>query len=97
MSKKIVLTKTRQQITNLDSSPIYDRSLINYKKYNNRIGHAGVKYSMAVQATLADIVSRLINKEKKLLEHDELINLPGIAFNKSRFLQNINSLNAANF
>ncbi len=51
MSNKIILTKTRKQFNNLDSLPVYDRSLIDYKKYNNRIGHAGVKYSMAVQAT----------------------------------------------
>ena len=25
--------------------------MVDYKKYNDRIGHAGVKYSMAVQAT----------------------------------------------
>ena len=47
----IILTKTRKQINNLDTLPVYDRSLVDYKKYNNQIGHAGVKHSMAVQAT----------------------------------------------
>ena len=48
---KIQVTKTRKQFNNLDSLPVYDRSLVDYSKYNDRIGHAGVKYSMAVQAT----------------------------------------------
>ena len=48
---KIILTKTRNQINDLDTLPIYDRSLVDYSKYNKNIGHAGVKYSMAVQAT----------------------------------------------
>ena len=47
----IVLTSTRKQINNLDTLPVYDRSLVDYKKYNDQIGHAGVKHSMAVQAT----------------------------------------------
>ena len=51
MNKKIFLTKTRRQISKLDELPTFDRSLIDYGKYNNTIGHAGVKYSMAVQAT----------------------------------------------
>ena len=51
MNKKIYLTKTRRQISKLDELPTFDRSLIDYSKYNNTIGHAWVKYSMAVQAT----------------------------------------------
>ncbi len=51
MKNSIHLTKTRKQFNNLDKLPTYDRLLVDYKKYNNRIGHAGVKYSMAVQAT----------------------------------------------
>ena len=49
--KNIIVTKTRKQINNLDSLPVYDRSLVDYKKYNKHIGHAGVKNSLAVQAT----------------------------------------------
>ena len=48
---KIVKTNTRKQFNNLDSLPRYDRSLVDYSKYSESIGHAGVKYSMAVQAT----------------------------------------------
>ena len=51
MEERIHVTKTRAQFNSLDSLPVYDRSLVNYKNYNNRIGHAGVKYSMAIQAT----------------------------------------------
>ena len=49
--EKIFVTKTRKQFNRLDELPLYDRSLVNYDNYNKRIGHAGVKYSMAVQAT----------------------------------------------
>ena len=51
MNNKIFVTKTRKQIQKLDDLPIYDRSLVEYSKYNKTVGHAGVKYSMAVQAT----------------------------------------------
>ena len=49
--EKIFVTKNRKQFNKLDELPTYDRSLVNYDNYNKRIGHAGVKYSMAVQAT----------------------------------------------
>jgi len=48
---KIIATETRKQFNNLDDLPLYDRSLVDYTTYNQTIGHAGVKYSMAVQAT----------------------------------------------
>ena len=48
---KIIKTPPRKQISNLDSLPIYDRSLVNYEDYHKYIGHAGVKHSVAVQAT----------------------------------------------
>ena len=51
MSNNVFVSPTRKQINNLDTLPIYNRSLIEYKKYSQSIGHAGVKYSMAVQAT----------------------------------------------
>ena len=47
----LIITPTRRQFNNLDELPRYDRSLVDYIKYNESIGHAGVKYSMAVQAT----------------------------------------------
>ncbi len=49
--KQIIKTPPRKQISNLDTLPIYDRSLVNYEDYHKYIGHAGVKHSVAVQAT----------------------------------------------
>jgi radical SAM superfamily enzyme YgiQ (UPF0313 family) len=48
---KVILTRTRDQIKNLDTMPVYDRSLVDYSSYNQNVGHAGVKNSMAIQAT----------------------------------------------
>ena len=49
--KTVIKSPPRQQIHNLDELPYYDRSLVDYEKYHQYIGHAGVKYSVAVQAT----------------------------------------------
>ena len=49
--RPIFTTPQRKQINDLDSLPYYDRSLVDYEKYHKYIGHAGVKYSVAVQAT----------------------------------------------
>lgn len=51
VDKNIWVSKKREQTRDLDSLPLVDRSLIDYSKYHQYIGHAGVKYSMAVQAT----------------------------------------------
>ena len=51
MEQSVLVTSPRKQFNNLDTLPMYDRSLVDYTKYNRSIGHAGVKYSMAVQAT----------------------------------------------
>ena len=51
MRQSVLVTSPRKQFNNLDTLPMYDRSLVDYTKYNRSIGHAGVKYSMAVQAT----------------------------------------------
>ena len=51
MKTEIIKTDRQNQINNLDTLPIYDRSLVNYGVYHNYIGHAGVKHSVAVQAT----------------------------------------------
>jgi len=45
------VTNPRPQIKNLDVLPIIDRSLIDYDKYHKFVGHAGAKYSMAIQAS----------------------------------------------
>ena len=49
--KEVIKTSTREQIKDLNTLPLYDRSLIDYNKYGKHIGHAGVKHSIAVQAT----------------------------------------------
>ena len=51
MVNNLFVSPPRKQFHNLDNLPVYDRALIDYRKYNKNIGHAGVKYSMAVQAT----------------------------------------------
>ena len=48
---KVHITPTRPQITDLDSLPFVDRSLVNYEKYSNDIGHASVKHTITLQAT----------------------------------------------
>ncbi len=50
--KKLVFkTPPRKQISQLDSLPFYDRSLVDYENYHKYIGHAGVKHSISIQAT----------------------------------------------
>ncbi len=51
IENQLIKTKTRKQNNNLDILPTFDRSLVDYKKYNKQVGHAGVKESMAIQAT----------------------------------------------
>lgn len=51
VNDKCVLTNPRAQTRDLDSLPIPDRSLIDYERYHHFIGHAGVKHSIAIQAT----------------------------------------------
>ncbi len=47
----LVLTPERIQERNLDTFGFLNRSLIDYEKYHQYVGHAGVQYSIAVQAT----------------------------------------------
>ena len=47
----IYKTEPREQTKELDIFPYVDRTLIDYNQYHSFIGHAGVKYSMAIQAT----------------------------------------------
>ena len=50
-SSSVVKTEQRPQIINLDQLPTPDRNLIDYSKYHVYVGHAGVKHSVAIQAT----------------------------------------------
>lgn len=47
----IFRTENRPQIKFLDNLPVTDRSLIPYSRYHRYIGHAGVKHSIAIQAS----------------------------------------------
>ena len=49
------------------------------------------------EATLAEIVDKLMSKKKKLLDYSELVKIDGIAFDKTKFLENSNSLKVSNF
>ena len=51
MVQKILKTRQQKQVSNLDSLPMYDRSLVSYENYHKYIDHAGVKHSVAIQAT----------------------------------------------
>ena len=50
-SSSVVKTEQRPQIINLDQLPTPDRNLIDYSEYHVYVGHAGVKHSVAIQAT----------------------------------------------
>ena len=58
IKKSVIKTSDRKQISDLDSLPIYDRSLVDYEKYHQYIGHAGVKYSVF------EITYNVLNKNK---------------------------------
>jgi len=50
-NKPVHFTGPRPQISNFDSLPIPDRSLVNYDRYNRYIGQAMVKNCISLQAT----------------------------------------------
>ena len=45
------VTAPRPRITDLDSLPMVDRSVIDYNRYNRFIGYAGVKHTISLEAT----------------------------------------------
>ena len=45
------ITPARERITDMDWLPLTDRSMIDYNKYNQYIGYAGVKHSISLEAT----------------------------------------------
>ena len=50
-SGKFVLNERRAQIDNLDALPMWDRGLIDYKKYHQYVGQSGIRYEMTIQGT----------------------------------------------
>ena len=99
----IIKTAQRSQITNLDSLPFYDRSLVNYEDYHKYIGHAGVKYSMAIQATrgcpykcfYCDIYKTSENHNRRSVKHffNEVRQLADIGVKRFEFIDDIFNVN----
>lgn len=107
MKNKIYLTKTRKQINNLDTLPLYDRSLVDYKKYNHLIGHAGVTYSMAVQATrgcpyrcfYCDVYKTTVHHFRKSVDtiYDEVKMIAELGVKRIEFIDDIFNVKKKDF
>ena len=50
-TRKFILNARRPQIENLDELPMWDRGLIDYKKYHLYVGQSGIRYAMSIQGT----------------------------------------------
>jgi radical SAM superfamily enzyme YgiQ (UPF0313 family) len=107
MTSKVYLTKTRKQINNLDTLPVYDRSLVDYKKYNHLIGHAGVTYSMAIQATrgcpyrcfYCDVYKTTIHHFRKSVDtiYDEVKMIADLGVKRIEFIDDIFNVKKKDF
>tara|TARA_B100001540_G_scaffold284486_1_gene276838 strand:- start:14650 stop:16323 length:1674 start_codon:yes stop_codon:yes gene_type:complete len=107
LKKQVIKTTERQQINNLDSLPIYDRSLVNYEKYHQFIGHAGVKYSVAVQATrgcpyrcfYCDVYKTTLHHYRRSVNNifDEIKLLADIGIKRIEFIDDIFNVKAKDF
>ena len=105
--KPIIKTLERKQINNLDSLPIYDRSLVNYEKYHQYIGHAGVKYSVAVQATrgcpyrcfYCDVYKTTLHHFRRSVDNifSEVKLLADIGVKRIEFIDDIFNVKASDF
>ncbi len=100
-------TAGRPQIRDLDSLPTIDRSLIDYDSYHRFIGHAGVKYSMAVQATrgcpykcfYCDIYKTTKNHFRRTVDHmfGEVKMLADLGVRRIEFIDDIFNVNRKDF
>jgi radical SAM superfamily enzyme YgiQ (UPF0313 family) len=96
-------TPSRAQTNRLDIFPITNRSLIDYEKYHQYIGHGGVKYSMAIQATrgcpykcfYCDIYKTNPNHNRRSVSHffSEVKMLADIGIKRFEFIDDIFSVN----
>lgn len=106
-NRSIHTTNSRPQIKDLDSLPIIDRSLIDYNKYHKFIGHAGVKYSMAIQATrgcpfecfYCDVYKTAKIHHRRSVEHlfSEVRLLADIGIKRVEFIDDIFNANKKDF
>ena len=103
----IVKTPPRSQFRDLDALPLINRSMIDYDAYHQYIGHAGVKYSMAVQATrgcpykcfYCDIYKTAKNHFRRTDEHlfNEIKMLYDIGVRRVEFIDDIFNVNSKQF
>lgn len=49
--RRFIQNNRRKQITELDNLPMWDRGLIDYKKYHQFVGQSGIRYEMTMQGT----------------------------------------------
>ena len=105
--KEIIKTPPRKQISNLDTLPIYDRSLVNYEDYHKYIGHAGVKHSVAVQATrgcpyrcfYCDVYKTTLHHYRRSVENifEEVKMLHDLGVKRIEFIDDIFNVKAKDF
>ena len=99
----IYKTEPRVQTKELDIFPFTDRTLIDYNRYHQFIGHAGVKYSMAIQATrgcpykcfYCDIYKTSENHNRRSTKHffNEVRRLADIGVKRFEFIDDIFNVN----
>ena len=105
--RPIFTTPQRKQINDLDSLPYYDRSLVDYEKYHKYIGHAGVKYSVAVQATrgcpyrcfYCDVYKTTLHHFRRSVDNifEEVKLLASLGVKRIEFIDDIFNVKASDF
>jgi len=103
----IIKTSARPQFRHLDDLPLINRTLIDYDAYHQFIGHAGVKYSMAIQATrgcpykcfYCDIYKTAPTHFRRTDEHlfNEVRMLRDIGVRRIEFIDDIFNVNSKQF
>lgn len=76
-SQRLIVTAKRPQIENLDTLPLLDRGLIDYRKYHRHIGQSGIRNCFTVQGSrgcpyrciYCDVISLTPNIYRRSAEH----------------------------